>query len=65
MPSLGRGGGLVVSVLAFYSDDLIRTPLKSTVYPEKFVFLKKLSSPTSPGVEEEAPMSIAFDNCSQ
>ena len=37
----GRGGGQVVSVLAFYSDDLSSDPLKPTVFSVTFMIEKR------------------------
>ena len=35
----GRGGGLVVSLLAFYSDDPSRIPLKPKVFSVRILFI--------------------------
>ena len=47
---LGRGGGQVVSVFAYYSKNLVRIPLTSTVYSAKFVFEKNKNEQKEAGV---------------
>ena len=47
---LGRGGGQVVSVFAYYSKNLVRIPLTSTVYSAKFVFEKNKNKQKEAGV---------------
>ena len=42
---MGRGGGQVVSVVAFYPTIRVRIPLKPTVYSVKFVFEKNENKP--------------------
>ena len=46
---MGRGGGQVVSMLSFYSDDPSSNPVKPTVISVKFVFDKSENNPKEAG----------------
>ena len=49
--TLGRGGGQVVRVLAFYSDDLSLNPAEAYIFSVKFVFEKNESKQKRPGMD--------------
>ena len=48
--TLGRGGGQVVRVLAFYSDDLSLNPAEAYTFSVKFVFEKNENKQKEAGV---------------
>ena len=47
---VGRGGGLVVSVLAFYSDDLCRNPAEVCNFCVKLLLKRKKINKKRPGL---------------
>ena len=47
---MGSGGGQVVSVLAFYSNDPISNPAKAYSFLVKFVFEKNKNKQKRPGL---------------
>ena len=48
---LGRGGGQVVSMLPFYSDDKSSNPAEAYIFSVKFVFEKNESKQKRPGMD--------------
>ena len=47
---MGRGGGQVVSVLSFYSDDPSSNPAEAYIFTAKFVFEKNENKQKEAGV---------------
>ena len=47
---MGRGGGQVVSVLSFYSDDPSSNPAEAYIFTVKFVFEKNENKQKEAGV---------------
>ena len=48
--NLGHGGGQVVSVLAYYSDDPCSSPIEAYSFSVKFVFEKNKNKQEEAGV---------------
>ena len=63
----GRGGGLVVSVLTFYSDNLCSNPAEADGFSVKFLFENKENKRKEAGIDPLKNWALVsdFPNCTQ